>query len=284
MTDIRAVCKVFLDFVYDNEMIPAEIKKILDKNQSEWDFRLICKLLSFQNEFKSTREDENNIAKFISDNHPFEYKSTKFKQWSNRLNQTRLKDIKRQADNFFHNVSEYKEANTLFVEKIKDLIMLYPGSDKYLDTIDKIKNDTILVDINKTRETTNKAEIDGIINKTVNINIEKDKTNEKYIVAYYFSNYEHYDIYPNLNQTDAISEASEALGISYNSLRQMRDQFDAHYKNIPFEDRESRRSIGRRIGYVGKLASTMQKIKDEYDTKSKEEIISIVKKILKINR
>lgn len=35
MIDIKAVCKVFLDFVYDNKILPNDIVDILENYQSK---------------------------------------------------------------------------------------------------------------------------------------------------------------------------------------------------------------------------------------------------------
>ena len=54
MVDIRDVCKIFLDFIYDNSILPDDIENILKnkKYKSQWDIRKICEVLAYKNNYQ----------------------------------------------------------------------------------------------------------------------------------------------------------------------------------------------------------------------------------------
>ena len=59
--DVRKICKVFLDFIYENNVLPKEIVDIIDKyqyendsrNQIKYDVRVILNILRYRDSFKS---------------------------------------------------------------------------------------------------------------------------------------------------------------------------------------------------------------------------------------
>lgn len=296
MVDIRAVCKVFLDFVYDNKILPNDIVDILENYQSKWDFRLLCDILNYKDKcYQKNETDEYTVKSEIS-----RYRNLlkDVNIWRTLEHQRKLKYLHDACNDFFHNVTTNDEE---FINMIKSLLSSTSekyNKDSYVNKINLFSacNAVITKKLEETKAqliTTQKESKMGGVETSSSKNKEKTtyKENEwtrtsaeKYIVAYFFSNYEHYDIYPTLTQTEAITKAAEILGTTFYNLKQMRDQFDAHYRDIPFEDRETRKKMGRRIGYVAPLCSTQQKIKDNYDMKSQDEVISIVKDILGINR
>lgn len=132
MTDVRELCKIFLDFVYDNNILPAQIVKILkDTNNGdcEWDFRLICKLLQFKEGYQNPRPGgtEEKLAL-----------NARFLQnvsiWRDATSLRHLDNLWKAANEFFHNVST---TDPVFMVAMEDLIQKtqIPDADKYIKHI-----------------------------------------------------------------------------------------------------------------------------------------------------
>jgi hypothetical protein len=100
--------------------------------------------------------------------------------------------------------------------------------------------------------------------------IDEDIKSNMYLVAYCFSKYEHNSLYPTLSQDKAFIVASEKLGVKKNTLKNARDWFDGHCDN-------------HRSGWWQQpLPDDMQKFKDIYDNKSRNEIIGEAMSVLDI--
>lgn len=125
MTDIRNVCKVFLDFVYENKILPDTIVKILkEKTPSgsyEWDFRKIAVILAYNSNYRkndrSFDDRDERIAQVAQDKTLWNFEYILWMQ-KNRNILLSLKDI---CDDFFHDVhsNNYVEA---FVKQIEALL------------------------------------------------------------------------------------------------------------------------------------------------------------------
>lgn len=128
MTDVRELCKIFLDFVYDNDILPAEIVKILketNNGDSEWDFRLICKLLQFKESYQNPRPGgtEEKLAlnaRFLQN----------VNVWRDTTSLRHLESLWKAANEFFHNVST---TDPVFKVALEDLIQKsqIPDANKY---------------------------------------------------------------------------------------------------------------------------------------------------------
>ncbi len=90
------------------------------------------------------------------------------------------------------------------------------------------------------------------------------------VVAYAFSEYKHTMLYPLVTQQEAFYRASQKLGVKKNTLSAKRDAFDGHNDNH------------RKGWWRTPLAPDMQLIKDEYDKKSKDEVLADAREILGI--
>lgn len=70
MTDIRKACKIFLDFVYESNIIPDEIVKKLKDSAFFGDIRKICSILQYNSNYKKKDNDdlfiENDVYLFNS--------------------------------------------------------------------------------------------------------------------------------------------------------------------------------------------------------------------------
>lgn len=153
MTDIRAVCKVFLDFVYDNEMIPMDIIKIIDENDSKsdpeysvkWDIRVILDLLKYKEKYKpgnatqktyQIKKEISEMCYLLSDREC----DSLLREWlvSNRR---QIGDAVDFCNDFFHNVKNDSGIKT-FCTNLKELIensKIEQASD-YIKEIDDIIN------------------------------------------------------------------------------------------------------------------------------------------------
>ena len=276
MIDIREVCKVFLSFIYKEQVLPTEIIKTIDENHMKndrkysikWDIRAILNIIKYRDAFvanqkMSTAKVQTEIANkrsllSVSNCNPKVY------NWmvDNNRGISNSLDF---CNDFFHDVNT-DPGTEAFCATLKELIKKFKAEnmETYIQQIETIMNKG-----NQTKTIEHKE-------------IKRDKSSlDDLIVAYCFSNYEHDSVYPTLSQQDAFIKAAEKLGgIKVNTLKQARDCFDGNYKDIPYDKPEKRKKIGRRVGYKAPLSPVYQKIKDEYDQKSKDEVVAKVREIL----
>lgn len=124
MIDIRAVCKVFLDFVYDNKILPDEIVNILESYQSKWDFRLLCDILNYKDKcYQKNEADEYTVKSEIGRCRNL-LKDVNI--WRTLEHQRKLKYLHDACNDFFHNVTTNDEE---FISMIKSLLL--STSEKY---------------------------------------------------------------------------------------------------------------------------------------------------------
>lgn len=174
MIDIRAVCKVFLDFVYDNKILPNDIVDILENYQSKWDFRLLCDILNYKDKcYQKNENDEYTVKSEIS-----RYRNSlkNINIWVTLEHQRKLKYLHDACNDFFHNVTTNDEE---FISMIKSL--LSSVSEKYNkdDYIDKINlfntnNTTITNELKKV-----KAELETTQKELKNAKIEIGRLKNK---------------------------------------------------------------------------------------------------------
>lgn len=261
MTDIRKACKIFLDFIYENGMIPSEIVDKLKQSSSYGDIRKICSVLQRNSDYGKYENDDKQIAAVA---YLFNALDRRRKGWleSDFINRG-LNSLKSVCNDFFHNVYEHDSDYNLFASTCSALIERADFIDKkaQCDYIEKI-NDVLNVSLRTTREV--KPEIVRAVNNYSKI------SEDAIIVAYCFSTFEHTCLYPSYSQTDAFIDAADKLNINKNTLKQIRDAFDGHNNNP-------------RAGYHDKpLVPKYQKVKDMLEQKSREEIIKLAKDILRI--
>ena len=157
MIDIRAICKVFLDFIYDNKILPESIIKVLDDyKNSRWDFRKVCDILKCTD--RSSSFGKNEKASLLDkalreqiDKTSF-YKNPKFATWLQRSS-TRFEIMCQDLNNYFHNVAEdaYIDA---WIDAIKAVIREKAGEDKtYIQRINNIMLQENTSSSNQTGET-----------------------------------------------------------------------------------------------------------------------------------
>lgn len=151
MTDIRKICKIFLEFVYDNQILPQEIVNILkntDNGDNEWDFRLICKLLRYKEKYLSGYASKNSIEEKLNQN-------IRCLQdvdiWRDNMSGIHLDLLWKTANSFFHNVttsnpmfeaaihalikSADKPNSAEFMAKLNNLTMPCPSTDNTIPSV-----------------------------------------------------------------------------------------------------------------------------------------------------
>lgn len=156
MIDIRAVSKVFLDFVYEQEMLPIDIIKIIDENDSKndpeysvkWDIRAILDLLKYKEKYKpgntkqKTYQIKNKISEMcylLSDREC----DSLLREWLVRNNR-QIGDAVDFCNDFFHNVKNDSGIKT-FCTNLKELIensKIEQASDYIKEINDIINNCT----------------------------------------------------------------------------------------------------------------------------------------------
>lgn len=161
MIDIRKACKVFLDFVYKEEMLPNKIIKIIDNNYSQdlpqnaikWDIREIFNLFFYRENYRANKNKSatSAILQEIERNaHLFSANECDqdIKRWMFNNNRQFLaaKDF---CNDFFHNVSN-DDGVELFFNTLKSIIQN-----------SKTENAEIFVEqLEKTRTSSNKEKKD----------------------------------------------------------------------------------------------------------------------------
>ena len=95
-------------------------------------------------------------------------------------------------------------------------------------------------------------------------------------VAYYFSRFEHYDLYKG-SQTLAFENAAKKLKVKSSTLRNLRDRFDPYCNEI--KTIEPKRSGWHQVD----LLVDMQEIFDTYYNKTKQEILPEILQILELS-
>lgn len=173
--------------------------------------------------------------------------------WNN--GKTKLKiEIDEKVYNYFARLIKEKGDNTLD-EAIEQLMRDYVANAEKINTLE-----------------TGRKRQEGYTHYANEEDIE--------FIAYCFSNYEHYSLYPSLNQGEAFEEAAKLLNVKVKTLKIKRDNFDGNYRNIPFNKEEERKAIGRRVGFKAPLSELQRKIKHQWDTVDKQTVIARAKQIL----
>lgn len=169
MIDIRAVCKVFLDFVYDNKILPDEIVNILESYQSKWDFRLLCDILNYKDKcYQKNEADEYTVKSEIG-----RYRNLlkDVNIWRTLEHQRKLKYLHDACNDFFHNVTTNDEE---FISMIKSLLLSTSekyNKDSYVNKINLLTKES---EKTKAKLETTKEEL-----KMGRIEIESMKNKEK---------------------------------------------------------------------------------------------------------
>ncbi len=98
--------------------------------------------------------------------------------------------------------------------------------------------------------------------------IEENRREDIHIVAYWMSKYEHVDLFPQYNQTDAFNYLSGVLGIKHNTLKNYRDSFDPY-------------TGSHRRGWVDGPRSDMnRRVFNRLEKLNREEVLEMVKRII----
>ncbi len=88
-------------------------------------------------------------------------------------------------------------------------------------------------------------------------------------IAFFLSKFEHQEIFSSqsYNQSQVIAKAAEILGVNKYSLKNLRDAFDSF-------------TGSRREGWKKPLDPIQQKILDSLSSKTREDVLSLVRRIL----
>lgn len=100
--DIRKICKIFCDFIYENHILPLEIEEVLKSNDDcKWDIRQLVSILFYNNKYKCLESKDvwRQIETIV--------KTAKFKKnyVFGKIIQTHLKSISENLNSYFHNVA-----------------------------------------------------------------------------------------------------------------------------------------------------------------------------------
>ena len=139
MADVRELCKIFLEFVYDNNILPEGIVKILKENKYDgksyyWDFRLVCRLLAFKDKYYSPKT--GGIEEDLGINAPYFF-TKDFDVWCDTTSGQYLRNLQLAANDFFHDVNA---KDMVFEPALKELISRAqkPNSDEFIARIESL--------------------------------------------------------------------------------------------------------------------------------------------------
>ena len=151
VTDIRRVCKVFLDFVYEQGVLPPDINSLLNDRRYQdfkWDIRQICYILKEQEAYGEKEaesvhsKDRESLFKSEIHNKKGCWRHKTYDQdiseWILACSSL-LGSITQQLNIFFHNVNTDLGTKTL-ITAIKEIIDNAPEKmekNKYLNEIRK---------------------------------------------------------------------------------------------------------------------------------------------------
>ncbi len=123
MIDVRKACKIFLDFVYENKLIPEKIVEILNQSQengetSTYDIRKILQIMAYN--FRYTRTNDDLDQQIVAYKDDFKSIGEEPLRWF-RGHQGNLKDLSKQCNDFFHNVADSKFEKS-FIQELINLV------------------------------------------------------------------------------------------------------------------------------------------------------------------
>lgn len=116
--------------------------------------------------------------------------------------------------------------------------------------------------------------INGIENE---INFKENKIE---IIAYYLSRFDHYDLFPSLNQNQAFEKIANIINVKKTTLRILRDRYDS--KMIKIKIKESP-YLKIRKGINVPLSKKEKAIFEYYKNKKRTEILKDVIQIFKLD-
>lgn len=100
--------------------------------------------------------------------------------------------------------------------------------------------------------------------------IEEERREDIHIVAYWMSKYEHDDLFPDYNQTEAFNYLAKVLKTKHNTLKNYRDAFD------PYTNGKKKRN-----GWVDGPRSDMHiSVFNRLEKLNKEEVLEMVKRVI----
>lgn len=146
MADVRKLCKIFLDFVYDNNILPEKIVDILKQDNngdSLWDFRLICNLLRYKESYisKGGGNDDALLRQHLELNADC---LRDVNVWQDKTSIGYLTQLCRVANDFFHNVAS---TDFVFDGILQELIhrAQKANSEEYMARIKNVMNNEHLL-------------------------------------------------------------------------------------------------------------------------------------------
>ena len=173
MSDIRKACKIFLDFVYENNIIPEEIVKKLKESAFWGDIRKICSILQYNSSYK--KKDNDNLS-IENDVHLFNSLDKQRLQWlKSPFIWDELNHLKSICNAFFHNVYVRDFDYALFSSTCSALI-------DHADFIDKSKKDSYINQINEALNLNTFSQTKTVLNE-YNISANQHPSSEEKIGA-----------------------------------------------------------------------------------------------------
>ena len=156
MIDIRQVCKVFLEFVYDNYMLPEGIINILQNKKTQkgdtatWDFAEVMTILNKNINYDMTKIFKYDVVRNVKPSQQFcldSFGRDKL-EWLDKHtignSRNKFKDAIDYRNDFFHDVSTESGARsfcTLLQELIVDAPIDKAMKDGYVEKIEKLRTD-----------------------------------------------------------------------------------------------------------------------------------------------
>lgn len=138
MTDVRKICKVFLDFIYANNVLSQEIINMIDACQAsgdnnqhiKYDIVVIANILRYKNFLKPSGNTAlDKVVGVIREKHPFAVGNMdgRVLKWLND-NNDQYDVIIEYCTNFFRNVDVEHDINVL-VDAFREIIQSVPGDN-----------------------------------------------------------------------------------------------------------------------------------------------------------
>ena len=193
MIDIRKVSLTFLNFIYENKILPTDIQESIDLLEEEkdtkvhikYDISVILAILRYRDEYMPKSEEKttyfklNKMIESKRDALSIAQMDRNVYNWLKDADST-LQTLINIRNDFFHNVKKQIGGDT-FLFLIKELIKNAPGDciqDKYINELEKIE---------KSEKIQQEKTSSEILNKTINSKATSEKhlwtAEEEYLCA-----------------------------------------------------------------------------------------------------
>ncbi|MBD5391619.1 hypothetical protein HDR66_02320 [bacterium] len=142
--DIRNACKIFLDFIYDNKLLPPPVLDVIDdsifsKDSVKWDIRVVLNLLYRRSGYdpKGYAQGQEIHQRLVTVSNAFNEMDREMREWMQDCSHL-VKSATWILNNYFHDVNTRSGINTIltsFEEIMRTAPIGFAQRQKYIDEL-----------------------------------------------------------------------------------------------------------------------------------------------------